>query len=126
MKHKKLMLSIIAACNLGLTASAFAQEWMSSCGQEPKAPTVNTSTINNYNNSIENFNAYNKAIRAYYSCIAKLAHDKQLAISQKAKSDMDFYQKASSDIRTRITATLTKLQNEIKTGGQKIGIKKSS
>lgn len=100
--------------------AAFAQDWTASCGNEPKAPMVNVSNVTKYNASVEQFNNYNKAARVYYACIAKQAHAKQLAISQKAKSEMESIQKVSADTNARIVANLTKMRAAIVEGGKKL------
>lgn len=104
-------------------SAAFAQDWAASCGHEPKAPTVNVSNVTNYNSSVEHFTAYDKAARAYYNCVAKISSAKQTAISQKAKADMEPYQKATTEIRARLATNLTKMQTELKAGGKKLGAK---
>lgn len=103
--------------------SAYAQDWAANCGHEPKAPTINVSNVDNYNNSVGHYTAYDKAARAYYACVAKAAHTKQAAISQKAAADMEPYKKATTEVRNRITANLTKIQAELKAGGKKLGAK---
>ncbi|MDI2090442.1 hypothetical protein [Commensalibacter oyaizuii] len=120
----KLLLQV-GLIALGMTASGavYAQDWAANCGREPKAPALNVSNVTNYNNSVEHFSAYDKAARAYYACVAKQAHAKQTAISQKAKAEMEPYQKATTEIRSRITANLTKMQTELKAAGKKLGAK---
>ncbi|CAI3931131.1 hypothetical protein [Commensalibacter papalotli (ex Botero et al. 2024)] len=113
----------IVGLGLIMGGSAFAQDWAASCGHEPKAPTINVSNVTNYNSSVEHYTAYDKASRAYYACVAKAAHAKQTAISQKAAADMEPYKKTTTDVRNRITANLTKIQTELKAGGKKLGAK---
>lgn len=120
----KIILQIgIVGLGMIVGSAAFAQDWAASCGHEPKVPTVNVSNVTNYNSSVEQYTAYDKAARAYYSCVAKAAHAKQTAISQKAAADMEPYKKTTSEVRSRITANLTKIQTELKAGGKKLGAK---
>ncbi len=118
---KKIILSTLIG--LGTTiivSSTYAQDWANSCGNEPKLPVINVSNVTKYNASVEQFNTYNKTVRTYYACFSKQAHAKQLAISQKAKTEMESIQKVSSEMNTRITANLTKLRAVIVAGGKKL------
>lgn len=115
-----LQLSVIGV-GMVMGGAAFAQDWATSCGHEPKAPAINVSNVTNYNASVEQFTAYNKSARIYYACISKQTHAKQLTISQKAKTDMELIQKVSTDVRMHIAANLTKMQAELKAGGKKLG-----
>ncbi|MDI2113446.1 hypothetical protein [Commensalibacter nepenthis] len=120
---KILLQAGIVGLGMIVGSAAFAQDWAASCGHEPKAPSINVSNVSNYNSSVEHYTAYDKAARAYYSCVAKAAHAKQAAISQKAAADMEPYKKVTTDVRNRITANLTKIQTELKAGGKKLGAK---
>lgn len=117
---KKIISVTVMSLGMVLGCSAFAQDWTTSCGSEPKVPSINVSNVSNYNASVDHLNNYNKAVRTYYACIVKQARAKQLAISQKAKSEMEAIQKTTTEINTHITSNLTKMRAEIVAGNKKL------
>ncbi|MBI0065348.1 hypothetical protein H3T50_01520 [Commensalibacter sp. M0134] len=117
---KKFILTAMIGFSPIPGVAAFAQDWTASCGNEPKSPVINVSNVTKYNASVEQFNNYNKAVHVYYGCISKQAHAKQVAISQKAKNEMESIQKVSAEMNARITANLTKMRATIVDGSKKL------
>lgn len=118
---KKLVMAAVAGLSMISGYSAYAQGGNAGCGNEPKVPSINVSNVANYNASVEAYTRYNNAVRTYYACVAKQARARQVAISQKAKEDMDVVQKSSAEIRAHLTTNLNRIQAELKAGGQKLG-----
>lgn len=117
---KKLTAIAIMGLGMGWGHSTFAQDWAASCGNEPKAPSINVSNISNYNASVDRLRNYDKAVRPYYACIVKQARAKQLFINQKAKNEMEVVHKSMAEINTRITNNLNKMQAEIVAANKKL------
>ncbi|MCT6880715.1 MAG: hypothetical protein M3Z67_09595 [Commensalibacter sp.] len=121
-KSWRKILGLGALFSMGMIAATGvqAQGWEPNCGGEPKAPAINVSSVENYNASVDRFKAYEKAARTYYACVVKQSNQKQAVISQKAKSEMEVYQKVSVEVHNRISGNFNKIDTELKTAAKKL------
>ncbi|NHN89331.1 hypothetical protein [Acetobacter conturbans] len=107
----------------GVLAPAHAESlWAASgCGAEPSAPSLDVSTVDHYNASVDKVASYEKAARAYNGCVSKEATHQQTAISTEAKAKMDHIQEGSSTVQKRIAGNFTKFNTQLKAAGAKLG-----
>lgn len=113
------MVSICAA--LGLARHADAAEGASKCGAEPQAPSVKAGTVALYNDSVDRVTAYEKAARAYNSCVAAQANREETAISQDAAAKISRIHAGSAAVQTRIAASFQKLSADLAVASKKLG-----
>ena len=119
-----LMMGGRVAC--GATAPARAASgpgagWSAAqCGREPAAPTVDTTTIDRYNASVDRVTAYERAARSYNGCVSKAATAEQTAISNDARVRIDAVQGVSSGVQKRIAANFSALTGALRAGAPKL------
>lgn len=120
----KTTFAICAAASLMLFgASAHAEGlWTAAgCGAEPSAPTLDVSSVDRYNASVDKAASYEKAARTYNACVAKEATRQQTVISNEAKTKMEHIQEGSSAVQKRIATNFSKFTTQLKTAGAKLG-----
>jgi hypothetical protein len=90
------------------------------CGREPVAPTVDTTTVDRYNASVDRVTTYERAARSYNACVSKAATTEQTAISNDARLRIDAIQQVSGGVQKRIAANFTALTGALRAGGPKL------
>ena len=90
------------------------------CGREPVAPTVDTSTIDRYNASVDHVTAYEKAARTYNTCVSKAATLEQTAISNDARTRIDAIQAVSGGVQKRIAGNFAGLTTALRDASPKL------
>ena len=105
----------------GVSAHAEGLWTASGCGAEPSAPTLDVSSVDRYNASVDKAASYEKAARTYNACVAKEATRQQTVISNEAKTKMEHIQEGSSAVQKRIAANFSRFTTQLKTAGAKLG-----
>ncbi len=104
-----------------MPAQAADKMWTASaCGAEPVAPSVEVSSVDKYNASVDKVSAYEKAARTYNSCVAKAAVKEETAISNEAREKIAHIHEGSSTVQKRIAGNFSKLTTALKAGGAKL------
>ncbi|MBV1836480.1 hypothetical protein [Acetobacter estunensis] len=93
------------------------------CGSEPSMPSLDVSSVERYNASIDKATTYEKAARTYNACVSREATKQQTAISNEAKVKMGHIQEGSSAVQKRIGANFTKIASQLKAADAKFGKK---
>ncbi len=90
------------------------------CGREPAAPTIDTSTVDRYNASVDRVAAYEHAARSFNACVSKAATTEQTAISNDARLRIDAIQSVSGGVQKRIAANFAALTGALRAGAPKL------
>ena len=89
------------------------------CGAEPAMPTLDVSSVEHYNASVDKATAYQKAARAYNTCVAKAANKQETAISNEAKEKIAYVHEGSLAVQKHIAANFTRMTATLKAGSSK-------
>ncbi len=118
------MMCGLVVCHAMLPATAAATPgsgWTAaSCGREPAAPVVDTTTIDRYNASVDRVAAYERMARSYNACVSKAATTEQTAISNEARTRIDAIQSVSGGVQKRIAANFAALTGALRAGAPKL------
>ena len=90
------------------------------CGEEPKPPKIDVSTVQHYNMSVDKVSAYEKAARIYNECVSKAAMKEETKISNEARSKITYVHDGSAAVQKRISENFVKLTAALKVGGAKL------
>ena len=90
------------------------------CGEEPKPPKIDVSTVQHYNMSVDKVSAYEKAARIYNECVSKAAMKEETKISNEARSKITYVHDGSAAVQKRISDNFVKLTTALKVGGAKL------
>ena len=90
------------------------------CGREPAAPTVDATTVDRYNASVDRVTAYERAARSYNACVSRAATTEQTAISNEARLRIDAIQAVSSGVQKRIAASFSALTGALRAGTSRL------
>lgn len=97
-----------------------AGTWSASdCGKEPTPPTVDISSVEHYNTSVDKVMAYEKAARTYNACVASEATKAETAVSNDAKQQIDHIHAASVAVQKKLAANFVDLSGKLKAGSKK-------
>lgn len=111
---------LVSAPALASAASAHDGAWAATgCGSEPSAPAMDVSSVDKYNSSVDRAAAYEKAARAYNSCVAKEATKQETAVSAEAREKISHIHEGSSVVQKRIAANFAKITTTLKAGNAK-------
>lgn len=111
---------LAAGCWLAAT-SAHAATWSpAKCGAEPDAPSLHLGTVEQYNASVDAFNAYAKSARAYNDCLVREVSAEQAANNAEAVRQNQAISASARTIQGRITANFTKDSAALKAAGAKL------
>lgn len=123
--HRKLLKVSVGAAvvSLLLCAPAAFADPTAKCGSEPEAPMISTKDASSFNASVDKFQAYEKAARAYNICVSKAASAEETAISNEARAKIAKVHSQSTDIQQRIAANFKKISGELQDGAKKLGKK---
>lgn len=96
-------------------------EWIATgCGDEPRIPKVDMSTVQRYNISVDKVGAYEKAARVYNSCVSKAALKEETEISNEARAKIAYVHEGSAAVQKRISSVFEELTADLKEGGAKL------
>jgi len=115
---------VFVVCGLLVVGPVCAAEagWSADrCGREPAAPTVTATSTAEYNASVDRVTAYEKAARAYNSCVSGQAGSAENAISQEARGRIEKIHAASSAVQQRIAANFSALTRQLTVAGKRLG-----
>ena len=109
MNGARMVLALVL-CVLGGTAASGAPGWPpTQCGREPAPPSVETSTVERYNGSVDRVTLYERQARAYDACVSRTADTAQRAISNDAGQRIAAIQDVRVALQRRIAANFTAL-----------------
>lgn len=108
-----LVQNVARAAATGWTAAA--------CGAEPTMPSLDVSSVEHYNASVDKATTYEKAARAYNSCVAKTANKEETAISNEAREKIAHIHEGSAAVQKHIAANFTRMTAVLKAGSAKFG-----
>ena len=111
-----------AACLcLALPGAAQAAGWApAKCGSAPDAPTLHLGTVEQYNASVDAFNAYAKTARAYNDCLVREVAAAQAANNAEAVRQNQAISASARSIQAGITANFTRDSAALKAAGAKL------
>ena len=96
-------------------------EWVATgCGDEPRIPKIDMSTVQRYNISVDKVGAYEKAARVYNSCVSKAALKEETEISNEARAKIAYVHEGSAIVQKRISDNFLKLTTALKIAGAKL------
>jgi len=105
----------------GPASAARAAGWSAaSCGREPAAPDVDTTSVERYNASVDRVTAYEKDARSYNACVSREAVAQQTAISREAKERIDTVQAGASAVQKHIANNFESLTAALRAGSAKL------
>lgn len=72
-------------------------QWQpANCGQKIPAPAINTKSVDDFNQSIKNINAWQAKAQEYYNCVVKEANvDNQIIATSANAAQQDFKNEVS-------------------------------
>ncbi|WP_026396428.1 hypothetical protein [Acetobacter nitrogenifigens] len=114
-------LALVASLAVSNAARADDAWTASGCGSEPSAPSVDGSSVDRYNASIDRVSAYEKAARTYNSCVSKQANHDETVVSNEARDKIAHIHEGSVAVQKRIAANFTKMTAQLKAAGGKFG-----
>lgn len=91
------------------------------CGAEPTMPSLDVASVEHYNASVDKATAYQKAARAYNSCVSHAANKEETAISNEAREKIAYVHEGSQAVQKRIAANFTHMSATLKAGNAKFG-----
>lgn len=116
------LLAGAALAESGSAHAASAGGWGApACGAEPAAPSVDVSSVEHYNASVDKVTAYEKAARAYNTCVARTANKEETAISNEAREKIAHIHEGSSAVQKRIAGNFVHLTASLKAASAKFG-----
>lgn len=86
------------------------------CGSEPMPPSVDVSTVDKYNASVDAVTHYENTARDYNSCVSRKGVADETAISNDARKKMNFVHAGSSAVQQRISKNFVDLTNALQQG----------
>lgn len=118
-----LMVAATLADSGAARAAGAAGAWAApaACGAEPAAPSVDVSSVEHYNASVDKVTAYEKAARAYNTCVARSANKEETAISNEAREKIAHIHEGSATVQKRIAANFVHLTASLKAASAKFG-----
>ncbi|GBR29138.1 hypothetical protein [Kozakia baliensis] len=108
---------------LALTISPAFADPVAHCGREPEAPSVTATDTAHYNASVDRFQTYEKAARAYNSCVSTQAQREESAISEDARARIAKIHAVSSGVQQRIAGNFSHISAQLTAAGKKLGHK---
>ena len=80
------------------------------CGEKVPAPVVNTKSVDDYNKSIKDINAWQKKAQDYYSCVVNEANTDNQLIANSANAAQDEFKQEVQRIQKEATDGKTKVE----------------
>ncbi len=115
---------LVGGAFVPLPGAFAASAWSpSGCGHEPFPPAIEGGTVQRYNSSIDRAGAYEKAARAYSSCVTREALAQQNAISSAARARMDAINAVAVSVQKRISGNFGALSAQLKSAGRTLAAK---
>ncbi|ESS71951.1 hypothetical protein MGMO_82c00020 [Methyloglobulus morosus KoM1] len=105
---------VVSLFLIGLNAQAGSLmngQWQpANCGQKPPAPTINTKSVDGYNQSVKDINAWQAKAQEYYNCIVKEANIDNQIIATTANSAQEEFRNEVSRIQKEAEAGKAKVE----------------
>ncbi|OUI85809.1 hypothetical protein [Acetobacter tropicalis] len=103
-------------------AQAATTAWTASaCGAEPTMPSMDVSSVEHYNASVDKATTYEKAARAYNGCVARTANKEETAISNEAREKIAHIHEGSAAVQKRIATNFSRMTASLRAGSSKFG-----
>lgn len=105
------LLILALSCASAQAGTVSAGQWApTGCGAKPVAPTLDLSSADAYNKSVDGVNAYRQAIRPYLDCLVKEANADIGIISKSATVAQVSAKEANDKIQADVKAAEEKLK----------------
>lgn len=106
----------IALLLIGLNAQAGSLmngQWQTAnCGQKPPAPAISTKSVDGYNQSVKDINAWQTNAQAYYGCLVKEANTDNDVIAKSANAAQEEFRNEVSRIQKEAVAGKAKVEKD--------------
>lgn len=91
-KSQALFISLFLTSMSGHAGNLSNGQWQpANCGQKPPAPAINTQSVEDFNQSIKDINAWQAKAQEYYNCIVKEANvDNQIIATSANSAQQEF------------------------------------
>jgi len=112
MKKTFTLAITLALITLSAHAGSLANgQWQpANCGQKPPAPAIKTSSVDDFNQSIKDINAWQAKAQDYYNCIVKEANVDNQIIATSANSAQQEFKNEVSRIQKEADAGKVKVE----------------
>jgi hypothetical protein len=86
-------------------------QWQpANCGQKPPSPAIKTSSVEDFNQSIKDINAWQAKAQEYYNCIVKEANVDNQIIATSANAAQDEFKNEVKRIQQEADAGKAKVE----------------
>lgn len=106
----------VTLCFISVTAQAgglINGQWQpANCGQKPPPPSISTNSVDEYNQSVKDINAWQAKAQGYYNCIVKEANIDNQIIATTANSAQDEFRLEVKRIQQQAEAGKAKVEKE--------------
>ena len=86
-------------------------QWQAAnCGQKPTSPTIDTKSVDSYNQSVKDINAWQTKAQDYYNCMVKEANADNNAIAKSANAGQEEFRNEVSRIQKEAEAGKAKVE----------------
>jgi hypothetical protein len=114
MKLSKFLMFVLCLVSLNAQAGNLMNgQWQAAnCGQKPPSPTINTKSVDAFNQSIKDINAWQAKAQEYYNCIVKEANIDNQIIATTANSAQDEFKNEVNRIQKEAEAGKAKVEKD--------------
>ncbi|MEQ1560995.1 MAG: hypothetical protein ABL933_18930 [Methyloglobulus sp.] len=113
MKLAATIIILSLAINVANAGSLTNGQWQpANCGQKPSAPAINSKTVDDYNQSIKDINAWQTKAQDYYNCIVKEANVDNQIIATSANAAQQEFKNEVSRIQKEADAGKAKVEKD--------------
>ncbi|MBK8816151.1 MAG: hypothetical protein IPN42_11945 [Methylococcaceae bacterium] len=114
MKLSKFLMFVLSLVCLNAQAGNLMNgQWQAAnCGQKPPSPTINTKSVDAFNQSIKDINAWQAKAQEYYNCIVKEANIDNQIIATTANSAQDEFKNEVNRIQKEAEAGKAKVEKD--------------
>jgi hypothetical protein len=111
MKHPlSLTINLLLITSIAHAGSLTNGQWQpANCGQKPPAPPIKTKSVDDFNQSIKDINAWQAKAQSYYNCLVK-----------EANTDNDIIAKSANAAQEAFKNEVAKIQKEADAGKAKV------
>lgn len=114
MKLKIFTVTWVVFISFASEAGSLANgQWQATgCGGKPPAPAINTGSVDDFNKSIKDINAWQAKAQNYYNCVVKEANTDNDTIAKSANAAQDEYKQEVSRIQKEAEAGKAKVEKK--------------
>ncbi len=111
--NRNLILAItLLTANLASQAGSLANgQWQpANCGQKIPAPAVNSKSVEDFNQSIKDINAWQAKAQTYYNCVVTEANADNNAIAKAANAAQDEFKQEVQRVQKEAETGIVKVE----------------